>query len=131
MKDAEKTESLFSKAITDIERYLAFPPKWDGYKAPPFSKNAVSFCTELVLNVRAYVDFINTDLSKISPCPCPDGSIDIEFSSKHKTLVFNFSNNLEEIGIFFEDKISNQNPEEVTCIHHEAPLAKYLTKFFA
>ena len=81
---------LFADCRSELDEYLSLEPGWDGYRGQTFTK-------ELVTKVLYIVDLVEqaatpggTKLDEITPCPCGDGSVDLEVTVGSRTVFFLF-----------------------------------------
>jgi hypothetical protein len=92
--------------LRELRSYLEFPPGWDGYSAPRFSRDTVD---KAILIVEAIYSAFDGSVT-ITPGPCPDASIELEVESDALTATISIddsrgrtaSTNSCEIGLAHE-----------------------------
>ena len=120
-----QTASLFVEAISELERYAKFPEAWDGYQGSIFSSYTIDSAINILKSVQSYLSSSGIKAKKVSPGPCPDGSVDLEIVVNNKIMITNISDDSKYLTIFTEDENEKNNNEKTFKIE-EAPLEAHL-----
>jgi len=90
-------DDTYEHLFKEMKLYLSFEPGWDGYTAPVFKEDTVLRATNLLGKLVATFKASGDIPDQITPCPFPDGRIDLEVIQRTKKVVFAIDDELETI----------------------------------
>jgi len=90
-------DEAYEEVVKDVRMYLSFEPGWDGYHAPVFKEHVVQRAIKLVEKLAAVFRSVGDAPDEITPCPCPDGRIDLEIVQGTKRVIFTIDEDMDYI----------------------------------
>ena len=116
-------DSMTERFNHDLNEYLQFQPRWDGYDSVAFKASTIDRVRTAAQLAVNFFRVVGKQPLKIITGPASDGSVDLEVVAENKTLRLTFDPDSDDVNTYKEDAVStSETPFPLSWAHLESEL---------